>query len=221
MEKEELQMTGIDSLHIIRQMIDTAKREQKDDGRGWIMWGWLLLAASVGTVLNMQFDWFSTFFFWNLFGLLVLLRGLYEVVIAFFVRRRVSVTTYTKDIFDKLNIGFFVCLMFIIIAMNTGTSPVAGFPLLMNLYGFWILIYGAMLSFRPSLIGAFVMWVLAFVALLIPHFMPQHDASVHFTWVMILHGVGVLCGYIVPGYIAQKEFRKAAARNLSNDSVSV
>ena len=39
-----------EGLDLIRQMIHTAKKEQKDDGRGWIIWGWMLFLASVLTV---------------------------------------------------------------------------------------------------------------------------------------------------------------------------
>ncbi len=32
------ELTEHESLRIIQQMINTAKQEQKDDGRGWIIW---------------------------------------------------------------------------------------------------------------------------------------------------------------------------------------
>ncbi|WP_207492147.1 hypothetical protein [Aridibaculum aurantiacum] len=216
-------LSGQDSLLIIQQMIDTAKREQKDDGMGWIIWGWLLFISSIGTVINLQYQWLSTFFFWNAFGFIVILLAIYETFKNFVLKQKVKVRTYTKDIFKKLNIGFFVCLMFIIISMNIGISPSKGFPLLMNLYGFWILIYGALLNFKPSMVGAFAMWALAFVALFIPRIITgTHDEGVtHFSWVMILHGAGVLFGYIIPGHIANMEFKKVAARNSRKEHTGV
>lgn len=42
-------LTSEESLLIIQQMISTAKKERKDDGKGWIVWGWLLLAAPAFT----------------------------------------------------------------------------------------------------------------------------------------------------------------------------
>ncbi|MDB5193114.1 MAG: hypothetical protein JWQ96_2677 [Segetibacter sp.] len=209
--ENEKQLDEHESLLIIKQMIDTAKQEQKDDGKGWIIWGWMLFLASLFTVINMHFLWYSTFFFWNIFGGIAFLIGIYQAVTSFIIKKKVRVKTYSKAIFDKLNIGFFVSLMFIIVTMNVGMSPVKGFPLLMNLYGFWILIYGAMLNFKPSIIGAFAMWILAFIALFVNLF----------ETVMILHGVGVLVGYIIPGHIANNEFRKVAGRNLTNQQRSV
>jgi len=204
--EHEKQMNEHESLLIIQQMIDTAKQEQKDDGKGWIIWGWMLFLASVSTLLNIQFHWGQTFLFWNIFGCITLLLAFIRVIKSLFVKQRQAVKTYTKVLFDKLNTGFFVSLMFIIVAMNVGISPMRGFPLLMNLYGFWILIYGAVLNFKPSIVGASITWLLALICLFVPTFQ----------WVMILHAVAVLCGYIIPGHIANKEFKKSNSRNSTN-----
>lgn len=203
-------MNEHDSLRIIQQMIDTAKQEQKDNGRGWIIWGWMLFTVSVLTVLNMHFNWLDNMFiFWNIFGIITILFGLYEVLSFFFIKKTRRVKTYTKEIFEKLNTGFFICLMFIIVSMNIGGVHVAkGFALLMNLYGFWILIYGTVLSFKPSIGGAYITWVLAFAALF----------TSSFTNVMLLHAGAVLCGYIIPGHIAHKRFKEEARIN-SNTGV--
>ena len=195
---EDEKMTQQESLQIIQQMIQTAKLEQKDDGKGWIIWGWLLFLASVVTYINLKFEWLSTFFFWNLFGLFTLLLLGYETFRYIFKKRKEPVRTYTKDLFEKLNIGFFISLMLIIFSMNLGVHPIKGFALLLGLYGFWILIYGAVLNFKPSIIGAYITWAFAFASLFVSSF--EHT--------MLLHASAVLCGYIIPGHLAYKEFNK-------------
>ena len=67
---EEKKLSEQESLLIIQQMIQTAKQEQKDDGLGWILWGWLLFAASALTWLNMKLEWFSVYLFWNISGII-------------------------------------------------------------------------------------------------------------------------------------------------------
>jgi MFS family permease len=203
-QKDEL--TEHESLQIIQQMIDTAKQEQKDDGKGWIIWGWMLFLASVLTAINMHYRWFQTFFFWNVLGIVTLVIFIVEIIKNFTVKKLQKVETYTRAIFKKLNIGFFICLFFIIIAMNVGINPLKGFPLLISLYGFWILIYGAILDFKPSVIGAFVTWVLAFVALF----------QSSFQVIMMLHAAAALCGYIIPGHIANKKFKEVSGRKFIN-----
>jgi hypothetical protein len=200
---EDKQLTENESLLLIQQMIDTAKHEQKDDGKGWIIWGWLIFLSSIFTFFNMQYNWASTFFFWNLFGLFSLLILLYQVIRYLFIKKRIRVKTYTQDLFDKLNTGFFISLMLIILSMNLGhpnfgVPPQKGFALLLGLYGFWILIYGAVLNFKPSIIGAYVVWAFAFASLFVTSFQ----------WTMLLHAAAVLCGYIIPGHIANAEFNK-------------
>jgi hypothetical protein len=211
MEQEEKQLSEHESLSIIQQMIDTAKQEQKDDGMGWIIWGWMLFAASVLTYLNLEYNWFeSTFVFWNAFGLLTMLLFVIQIIQAI-IKKKVRVKTYTKAIFEKLNVGFFISLFFIIVAINLGAvSPAKGFSMLISLYAFWILIYGALLDFKPSIIGALISWIIAFIALF------QNSFSV----VMLLQAAAVLCGYIIPGHIANNKFKKLSRRS-SNSATGV
>lgn len=195
---EEKRMTEQESILIIQQMINTAKNEQRDNGKGWIIWGWLLFAASVLTFFNLQFRWFSTFFFWNAFGGVTLLFFIYTVIRFFWGKKQAPVRTYTGDLFEKLNIGFFIFLVFIIVSINMGVGPEKGFAILIGVYGFWVLIYGTALNFKPSIIGAFVTWAIAFISLF----------TREFQWIMLLHGLAVLCGYIIPGHLANVEFNK-------------
>src|SRR5215211_799430 len=193
---EEKQLSEMESFSLIQQMIETAKQEQKDDGKGWILWGWLLFCASFFTFLNLKFNWVSTYFFWNVFGIASLALLLYATIRYVFIKRRERVRTYTQELFEKLNSGYFISLMIIVFSMNLGVPPTKGFALLLGLYGFWILIYGAVLNFRPSIIGAYITWAFAFATL----FAKSSE------WTMILHVAAVLCAYIIPGHIAYREF---------------
>lgn len=208
---EEKHISEAESLSLIQQMINTAKQEQKDDGRGWIVWGWLLFFASTLSFFNAEFRWFNTFFFWNMFGIITLLYFLYKLIRAFVIAKVHRVRTYTGDLLEKLNAGFFVSLMLIIVAMNVGARVVShkfntfdptfiniGFALLMNLYAFWILIYGTALNFRPSKVAAYIVWAIALAAILLNDF--RH--------VMLLHSLAVLIGYIVPGHLANSAFKR-------------
>lgn len=195
---EERELSQQESLSLIEQMIKAAKKEQKDDGTSWIVWGWMLFAASVLTILNLHFGWYNTYFFWNLFGLAAAAIFIYKTIRFFFVKERTKVRTYTKDLFERLNAGFFISLMIIIVGMNTGLVPSKGFALLISLYAFWILVYGTALNFKPSIIGAYITWAFAIAALFVGTF----------ELVMVMHALGVLFGYIIPGHIAHKEFRK-------------
>ena len=203
---EDKNISEKESLFIIEQMIATAKQEQKDDGKGWILWGWLLFATSILTYVNLYFNWFSESFFWNIFGIISIIILGYASIRYFFFKKVRRVKTYTRDLFEKLNIGFFIFITFIILSMNMGVGPVKGFALLIALYGFWVLIYGTALNFRPSIIAAFITWAIGLVALIIHKL--ENSTEEQFKWIMILHAMAVLCGYIIPGHMANKEFKK-------------
>jgi hypothetical protein len=209
MDDNEKELSQEESLMIIQQMINTAKKEQKDDGRGWIIWGWMLFVASILTVINLHYKCFNLFFFWNILGVFTLIFLSVDLVKAFVIKDKARVKTYTKSLFDKLNAGFFICIMFNILAINLGVGPVKGFALLIGLYGFWILIYGTALDFKPSVIASFITWTFGFIALF------QTDFEV----VMLLHAGAVLVGYIIPGHIANREFKKITGRKLKQGSV--
>ena len=220
---EEKKISEKESLLLIRQMIQTAKKEQKDDGMGWIVWGYLLLLASVLTICNLNFRWFDDLFlFWNAFGAVTFVLLIWETVNNHFIKKTVRVKTYTRDLFNKLNVGFFISLMFIIIAINVGTRQVAdlvgsyngvfvriGFALLISLYSFWILIYGTALNFKPSMIGAYASWACGFGAMF----------AKTFEQVMWLHALAVLLGYIIPGHIANREFKKVKRKDKETEGV--
>jgi hypothetical protein len=221
---EEKQISERESLQLIQQMIQTAKKEQEDDGRGWIIWGWMLFAASVLTVANMRLHWFNNMFlFWNLFGAFTVIYFVYKTIAYFFLKRTEKVKSYTTDLLDRLNSGFFISLMFIILSINVGSRLVSnestpdesmvpvriGFALLISLYSFWELIYGTALNFRPSIIGAYIGWAIGFAAL----FMKT------FEQVMLIHAVAVLTGYIIPGYIARREFKKVHRKDKVSERV--
>jgi len=207
---DEKNLTEQESLQIIQQMINTAKQEQKDDGLGWIIWGWLLFFASLFTWVNMQFHWFTNIaLFWNLLGGLVALYWIYRLIKYFLGGEKQKVKTYTGDLFEKLNGGFFIFLVLIIFSMNIpvrGVPPAKGFVLLMGLYGFWILVYGTALSFKPSIIAAYITWAIAFAALFIYKINP--DERGEFETVMLVHALVALIGYIIPGHLANYEFKK-------------
>lgn len=199
-DMEDNKITERESLQIIQQMIQTAKKEQKDNGVSWIIWGWLLFAVSVLTYFNLYFTWFEDrYVFWNYFGILTLLMLCFSVVKYFFSPKTGKADTYTSAIFRKLNVGFFIVIMLVIIAMNRNLPAILGFTIMIGLYGFWMLIYGTLINFKPSVVAAFITWAIAFASLYL---------SKDLATVMLFHAAAILCGYIIPGHIAYYEFRK-------------
>lgn len=196
--KPEQGMTEQESFSIIQKMISAAKQEQKDNGMGWIIWGWMLFTVSILTLFNLEYKWFETFVFWNIFGVCSILLLVGSVIRKYYGKKKNEVQTYYNDLFKLLNIGFFICLSFIIIAINKGIGIIYGYALLVNLYAFWMLIYGAAGNFKPSIIAAFLTWILAFANLFV------HS----FDMVMYIQAAAALIGYIIPGHLANRAYKQ-------------
>ena len=208
-----LPLSEKDSLRLIQEMIGIAKQEQKDDGRGWILWGWLLLLASICSLLSNLLSWnLPQYTFWNAFGIISIVYFIYIIVKYFFFRKKADVKTYTKDILHKLNLGFIISMFFIIVTVNLKILEVnVGFILLINLYGFRILMQGSALNFRPFIIGAVICWVMALVGLFF----------YSYNWIMAVHAIAVLFGYIIPGHLANQDFNKTKITLTEGNQYSV
>jgi hypothetical protein len=109
--EQEKKLSEQESLLIIQQMIQTAKQEQKMMVKDGSYGAGCCLAASVLTYINLKTQWFSNYFFWNVFGIASLLLLLFSVVRTFFFKKIDKVKTYTAELFQKLNIGFFISLL--------------------------------------------------------------------------------------------------------------
>ena len=187
------------SIRLIHEMISLAKQEQQEDGSGWILWGWLLLVVSICSYLNQALGWaFYPYFFWIAFGILSSGYFIFLIIRFTFLKKRKGTKTYTTDLIQKLNLAFMVSVAFIVLALNLGSiGVVPGFALLINLYGIRTLIQGAALGSRPFVIGAWLCWALGFVGL----FAQRYDQ------IMLIHAAAVLCGYIIPGHLANYSFK--------------
>src|SRR5215210_3801361 len=109
---EEKKLTGEESLNLIQQMIQVAKDDHRENGEGWLIWGWLLFISSVLSI-----------FFFNL-GLYTYIDWTWSIMLAvglvvYFLghirkNKNKKVNTYVQDLLNKLGTGFFISLFVII-----------------------------------------------------------------------------------------------------------
>jgi Flp pilus assembly protein TadB len=193
---EDKRLTEEESLGLINQMIRAARDEHRENGEGWLIWGWLLFAASV---LSVAFSFLRLHHYigptWTsmlVIGLIIYLLG--------HVRKQRSkkVKTYVEDLLDKLGTAFFVSLFLLIAAASLSGSQNFGFGYYYILYAFWMYIHGTAIRFRPLIIGAMVNWTAALAIFLITDF--AYD--------MIVSAVAVLVGYLIPGYMLNAEYKR-------------
>ena len=193
---EEKQLSGEESLALINEMISKAKHEVKDDGKGWLLWGGMILFASLTTYFVLVFKWnVSLWIGWNAFGILAILLLIYSVLKP---KKRKKTKTYVDEILYLFDIGFTVCIFVIIISMNVGADYNEGFGYFLMVYAFLMLIEGGALRFKPLMIGAVVNWLGAIAIFLCQDF--KYD--------MLITAGAVFIGYIIPGLLLRSQHRR-------------
>lgn len=198
----ETKMTNNESLLLIEQMIGRAKREERDSGWGWIIWGFLLFFASIIHYILILAGTNKGGMVWNVFGILAVIIFTVSLSGKYFKKGKPAVKTYTGELVDMIGNGFFISLLVIVIGnATTGVGNTgANFGYLLLLYAFWLFIHGAAFRFKPMKYGAFVNWAGALVI-----FLWYKDLGKH---VLLIHAICVLLGYIIPGFMAQKNFAR-------------
>jgi Flp pilus assembly protein TadB len=195
---DEKNLTGQESLGIISQMIRVARDEHRESGDGWLIWGWLLFAASV---LSAVFSYLEMGRYIAWVWSVMLITGL-VLNIFFHMNRRKKVNTYVQDLIDRIGIGFFISLFAIIAASFLSRNHNFSFGYYYILYAFWMYIHGSALHFKPLLVGAVINWVAAVAIFIITDF--KYD--------MIVSAIAVSAGYLVPGYMLRSEYKRNYSR---------
>jgi Flp pilus assembly protein TadB len=184
-----------ESFNLIAKMITRAKNENRDKGEGWLLWGWLLIVASIASAVLKYVDQTQYLpWLWNGIGIIVLIYFIYGIT----RKKSAKVKTYVEEMLDKASVAFFLSLITMIIATAIKEQGFA-FGYYFILYAFWMYIYGSVIQFKPLLIGAFVNWAAAILIFIVDDFF----------YGMIISAIAVLIGYLIPGYMLRSQYNKS------------
>jgi hypothetical protein len=199
---EEKKLSNAESLQLIEQMIGRAKQEEKQNGLGWIIWGWMLFLASFSHYILLVMGIEGGMIIWNVFGIAAIVLMAYNLYRENIAKSADPVKTYTGELVSKIGNAFFISLLILVVGNYTTNADRSGvnFGYLLLLYAFWMYIHGAAFRFNLLKYGAFLNWIGALVIFLWYRELGRHT--------LLIHAVCVLAGYIIPGYIAQKRFGK-------------
>lgn len=188
-----------ESLAIIRTMIEATKASIKDSSHYFLLWGWATMIGCIiqYVLLNIvhykhhYYAWFIT---------------LVALVIHFVFIIRDSKTESVKTYISQANsylwmaIGFsFMVLAFIFSRIGWQYS----FPFYILFYGLGTSVSGALLQFKPMVLGGASCFVFAAVAAYIPY-----DLQI------LLTAFAILVSYIIPGYLLRLRHRQVNHNSL-------
>lgn len=193
MSKESL--TGMESLRIIEEMIQVAKKEHHERGDGWLIWGWLLFIASIMSAIFIIQEIHYVSYIWM--GALVVGLIIYFAGVASIRNKKTRSVSFVQDLLSKIGTGFFISLFMIIAASYLNPSTFS-FGYYFVLYAFWMFIYGSALQFKPLIIGAAINWMAAIAIFYLEDYF----------YIMLVSAFAVCTGYLLPGYILRAQYKK-------------
>lgn len=190
MKNKDKELSEEESLKIIEGMIGLAKEKINNSGFHFILWGILVILASIsqyvmieqGVVKNSFWGWIISV------GIGVPIAIVYEM------RRKNKTTTRTKfdHIYGYLWMGFGITLFVVIyVSVLNRISPTG--PIL-ALVGLATFLSGIIQKFTPLIIGAVLFWAAACIC-------PELDMKNQ----LLLNAVTIFIGYIIPGILLSRK----------------
>ena len=193
MNKEEAPMTESESLLLISSMINKAKNRFNETGILYLWWGWLILICCLVQYISIRF--FNTDFYYIWFSTWAMLIA--QVFIIKKKRQQNKVRTYTEELNGFVWLVFFICFILVFYVAIVLKKPELMKPFMLILYGMPTFLSGVILKFKPLIIGGICCWLLAVVS----PFIPFRDQT-------LLIAAAIICGWIVPGYLLKKKYKK-------------
>lgn len=179
-----------ESLSVIAEAITKTKENIKDNSFPFLLWGWLIAVASFSFFLLHQY---TTFQYYFLPFPVLATAGIIITVIWYSKQKSASPTeTYINHFLSRLwlVIGIsFIAVVFINVSQNL---PPFTYTLIVAAIG--TLVSGLVMKFTPLTAGGILFLISAFTSIYI-----SDDYKV------LLHGVAIVAGYLIPGYLLKKE----------------
>ncbi|MCC6283302.1 MAG: hypothetical protein IT262_22035 [Saprospiraceae bacterium] len=189
MENSESKLTPEESLLVIHQTIEKAKRDVQDNGFHLLLWGILVVAAGLVDFYMSQAEGMDNkHFAWAILPVIgVPVTILYEWRRQKTVIQRNTILKWYSLVWLGFGISLPMLIAFAVAQHLPPTQPI------MVLTGFALFMSGVVLSFRPLVWGAAIVWAGAVACLF-----------TDFLWHSLIMAIAVALGYLIPGFLLQR-----------------
>ncbi|MBN8678350.1 MAG: hypothetical protein J0M29_09000 [Chitinophagales bacterium] len=193
MQTTEKILSPLESLQVIRETIDIAKRTFRDNGFHFLLWGWLVAIASLvhwylatnNLHEHPEMAW----------GIMVIIGMPAAIIREWRREKNKREPNVFSQWYNMIWLGFGISMILAItLAVKNHLSPT---PFILILMGFATFMSGIMLKFRPLIFGAIVIWAGALWCLFLSDV--QH---------LLVQGACAIFGYLLPGYLLNQEVKK-------------
>ena len=193
MEKDEKVLDPQESLRVIRETIDLAKRGVGENGFQFLWWGWLVVIACLTEFYLLVNDYgVKAHLSWII---MPVLGAPVSMIYEWRRDQRQQDRNLVRELYGYLWLGFGVSLVLtLVISIVKAVPPV---PMVLILAGFATFMSGILIRFRPLMFGGAVLWAGAALCLSTP----LQEQS-------LVEAGAIVLGYLVPGYLLNQRARK-------------
>jgi len=162
----ETKFTEQQGLQVIQEMIENTKSKFRDNGFFYLLWGWLVLIASLAhfIMLNLGIE-----YAWLPWPVMMIGGGIASGIAGYKLGKKTKVKTFFDTAIVSLWLAFTITLFIILVAAGAGQiSWNMANVLIIALYGLATYISGSMMKFKPLIFGGIFSWIAAIVGLFLP-----------------------------------------------------
>jgi hypothetical protein len=184
------------SLQAIHEMIEKAKGHFIENGHLYLLWGWVIFACSLTQFILRKIGYHGHYQVWFVTWLAVI----YQFIYLRKEHRKQRVVTYAGIMIGFIWITFFIMMVlmaFLLIRANTEVTYKLLYPVFLALYGMPTFLCGALLKYRPLIIGGAGCWVLAIIA-----------SFMGYEYQLLLISAAMVIAWIIPGYMLRNKYKK-------------
>lgn len=187
MTNEKDQLTPEQSLEFITSMIRQAKGNMQRNSFFFLLWGWTIVVANLGVYTLIKLNAPNPYWMF----LVTIVAAIVTMIYGFRQGRKEVTPTHLDTIHKWLWMGFGItCFIFWVFGKQIGWQIN---PVIITLCGVPTFISGAMLRFKPLMLGGISFWVFGCIIFLV-------GTETQF----LLAAIAVTTGYLVPGYLLKK-----------------
>jgi len=184
----ETQFTEQQSIKVIHEMIENTKAKFRDNGFFYLLWGWLVLIASISHFIMMNLGYEYAWLPWPI---MMIGGGIVSGIAGYRLGKKASVKTFFDTAIVSLWYAFTITLFIILVASGVGRiSWDTANVLIIALYGLGTFISGNMMKFKPLIWGGIFSWVVAIVGLFLSSY-----------YSLPLVTISIIIAYLIPGYM--------------------
>lgn len=200
MNEEEENLSEMESLRLINEMISKAKSSYVTTGAASMVWGALIVLCSLLTWLQIKLNYFFTVDVW----LFTLVAVTFQVYFSIRERKRRNFIAHDETITTYVWSAFGICIFLLsFYGSKFGNNGQSINSLFMHLCGIPTFITGGVYKYKPMIVGGIICWILCVISMFT-------DNPVD----MLLMAASGLFAWLIPGIILWRRYQTKRAASV-------